>query len=119
MGAFEGMRRAVDRLKKRGFQTYSARVADAGETRLFVRRDKLEVKVEVNFVLRGTVYPVRRASLSLPRRRGRRWPDLALPVLSLDELYWRKSRCRLGSTRPAGLIRLSALHRKTTVPRRE
>ena len=58
----EAIRSAVDRLKKHGFQTHAATVADAGETKLFVRRDKLEVKVEVNFVLRGTVHPVRSAS---------------------------------------------------------
>ena len=43
-------------------------MADAGETKLFVRREKLEVKVEVNFVLRGTVHPVRSASLT-PRAK--------------------------------------------------
>ena len=55
----DAIRSTVDRLKKRGFQTHAATVADAGETKLFVRRDKLEVKVEVNFVLRGTVHPIR------------------------------------------------------------
>ena len=60
----DAIRSAVDRLKKRGFQTHAATVPDAGETKLFVRRDKLEVKVEVNFVLRGTVHPIRSTSLT-------------------------------------------------------
>ena len=38
----EAIRSAVERLKKRGFQTHAATAADAGETKLFVRRDKLE-----------------------------------------------------------------------------
>ena len=37
----DAIRGAVDRLKKRGFQTHAPIVADAGETKLFVRRDKL------------------------------------------------------------------------------
>lgn len=32
----EAIRNSVDRLKKRGFQTHAATVADAGETKLFV-----------------------------------------------------------------------------------
>ncbi|MBK7766689.1 MAG: nucleotidyl transferase AbiEii/AbiGii toxin family protein [Sulfuritalea sp.] len=60
----DAIRKAVDQLNKRGFQTHAATVPDAGETKLFVRRDKLEVKVEVNFVLRGTVHPVRSTSLT-------------------------------------------------------
>lgn len=50
----EAIRSAVDRLKKRGFQTHATTVADAGETKFFVHRDKLEVTIDVRFVLRGT-----------------------------------------------------------------
>ncbi len=48
---------AGERLKKRGFQIHVPPTA-AGETRLLVRRGHIEVKIEVNFVLRGTVRPV-------------------------------------------------------------
>jgi len=82
----EAIRRAVDRLKKRGFQTHAATVADAGETKLFVRRGKLEVKIEVNFVLRGTVHPVRPASLTA-KARETLLADLELLVVSLEDLY--------------------------------
>jgi Nucleotidyl transferase AbiEii toxin, Type IV TA system len=57
------LRQAADRLKKRGFQTHAS-AADVGETKLLVRRGHIEIKVEVNFVMRGTVRPVRRASLT-------------------------------------------------------
>lgn len=57
----EAVRQATERLKKRGFQTH-APAAVAGETKLLVRRGSIQVKVEVNFVMRGTVQPVRRAS---------------------------------------------------------
>jgi hypothetical protein len=60
----EAVRQAAARLNKRGFQTHMPAAAEAGETKLLVRRGGTEVKVEVNFVMRGTVHPVRRASLT-------------------------------------------------------
>jgi predicted nucleotidyltransferase component of viral defense system len=80
------VRTTVDRLKKMGFQTHATTIADAGETKLFVRRDKIEVKVEVNFVMRGTVHPVRTASLA-PRARDALLAEIDLPVLALEDLY--------------------------------
>ena len=59
----EAIRQAAERLKKRGFHTH-APAAAAGETKLLVRRGSIQVKVEVNFVMRGTVQPVRSASLT-------------------------------------------------------
>src|SRR5690554_926404 len=59
----DAIRQAAERLNRHGFQTH-APAADAGETKLLVRRGRTEVKIEVNFVLRGTVQPVRRASLT-------------------------------------------------------
>ena len=41
----QAIKSAGERLRKRGFQTHVATLANAGETKLFVRRDKLEVKV--------------------------------------------------------------------------
>jgi hypothetical protein len=61
------LRQAADRLKKRGFQTHAS-AADVGETKLLVRRGRIQIKVEVNFVMRGTVLPVRRASLTSTAR---------------------------------------------------
>ena len=60
----EAIRQSVARLKKQGFQTHAPASADAGETKLLVRQGAIEVKVEVNFVMRGTVHPVRMASLT-------------------------------------------------------
>jgi hypothetical protein len=45
------MPRAV---RTRGFQTRMQPAADASETKLLVRRGPIEVKIEVNFVMRGT-----------------------------------------------------------------
>nr|WP_255779270.1 nucleotidyl transferase AbiEii/AbiGii toxin family protein [Mycetohabitans sp. B5] len=59
----DAIRQAAERLNKRGFQTHMP-VANAGETKLLVRRGRTEVKIEANFVMRGTVQPVGRASLT-------------------------------------------------------
>ena len=47
------VRLAAERLTKRGFQTHAPASA-AGETKVLVRRGSIQVKVEVNFVMRGT-----------------------------------------------------------------
>jgi len=99
----EAIRSAVARLKKRGFQTHAVTVADAGETKLFVRRDRLEVKVEVNFVLRGTVRPVRPASLT-PKAKDALLADLELPVASLEDLYGGKLVAALDRQQPRDLF---------------
>ena len=99
----EAIRNSVDRLKKRGFQTHAATVADAGETKLFVRRDKLEVKVEVNFVLRGTVHPVRSTSLT-PKAKETLLAYLELPVVSLPDLYGGKLVAALDRQHPRDLF---------------
>src|SRR5690606_16098595 len=74
----EAIRQAAERLTKRGFQTH-APAAAAGETKLLVRRGRIEVKIEVNFVMRGTVQPVSRASLT-PIARDVLLADLDIPV---------------------------------------
>ncbi len=80
----EAVRQAAERLKKRGFQTH-APAAAAGETKLLVRRGSMQVKVEVNFVMRGTVQPMRRASLT-PAARDVLMADLDIPVVSLEDV---------------------------------
>ncbi len=105
----DGIRGAVERLKKRGFQTHAAGSADAGETKLFVRRDKLEVKVEVNFVLRGTVNPVHRASLT-PKSKEMLLADLELPIVSLEDLYGGKLVAALDRQHPRDLFDVMQLY---------
>ena len=82
----KAIRNAAERLTTRGFLTHTIASADAGETKLLVRRGSVELKVEVNFVMRGTVHPVRNASLS-PRASEVLLADLELPVVSLEDMY--------------------------------
>ena len=113
----EAVKAAGERLKKRGFQTYVAAVAGAGETKLFVRREKLQVKVEVNFVLRGTVHPVRNASLTAKAREVL-LADLELPLVSLEDVYGGKLVAALDRQHPRDLFDVMQLlgHEGITPP---
>lgn len=77
--------------------------ADASETKLLVRRGPIEVKIEVNFVMRGTVYPVRRSAL-LPHARDVLLADLEIPVVSLADVYGGKLVAAMDRQHPRDLF---------------
>ena len=77
---------AAEQLTRRGFQIHLPSHDDAGETKIFIRRDKLEVKVEVNYVARGTIHPIHRGSLR-GRAKDAIQADLELPIVSIQDLY--------------------------------
>ncbi len=97
------IRQSVARLKKQGFQTHAVAAADAGETKLLVRRDRIEIKIEVNFVMRGTVNPVRVASLK-PSAREALQADLEIPVVSLEDMYGGKLVAAMDRQHPRDLF---------------
>jgi predicted nucleotidyltransferase component of viral defense system len=98
----DAIRQAAERLKRHGFQTYMP-AADAGEAKLLVRRGRIEVKIEVNFVLRGTVQPVRPASLA-PVARDILMADLEIPLVALEDLYGGKLVAALDRQHPRDLF---------------
>jgi predicted nucleotidyltransferase component of viral defense system len=98
----DASRQAAERLNKRGFQTHMP-AADAGETKLLVRRGHIEVKIEVNFVMRGTVQPVKRASLT-PTARDALLADLEIPVVSLEDVYGGKLVAAMDRQHPRDLF---------------
>ena len=99
----EAIRQAVERLRARGFQTHTLAAPDVGETKLLVRRGGIEVKVEVNFVMRGTVNPVRSAALA-PAARESLLADLELPVVSLEDVYGGKLVAAMDRQHPRDLF---------------
>jgi predicted nucleotidyltransferase component of viral defense system len=99
----EGIQQAAKRLKKRGFETRAVSTSGAGETKLLIRQGRIEVKVEVNFVLRGTVHPVRHASLTAAARE-RLQSDLEAPVVSLEDLYGGKLVAAMDRQHPRDLF---------------
>ncbi len=97
------LRESAERLKSRGFQTRTAPAQDTSETKLLVRREDIEIKIEVNFVLRGTLHPVRMASLT-ERARETLLADLELPVVSLEDVYGGKLVATLDRQHPRDLF---------------
>lgn len=99
----EAFRQSAERLSARGFQTHTLAAADAGETKLLVRRAGIEVKVEVNFVMRGTVHPVRISALT-PTARDSLLADLQIPVVSLEDVYGGKLVAAMDRQHPRDLF---------------
>ena len=99
----EAIRNAAERLNARGFLTHTVASADAGETKLLIRRGAIEVKVEVNFVMRGTVYPVRMATF-VPKAREALMADFELPVVSTEDLYGGKLVAAMDRQHPRDLF---------------
>jgi len=99
----EAIRQWGARLKKQGFQTHAPASAEAGETKLLVRQGAIQVKIEVNFVMRGTVNPVRMASLA-QKARDTLQADLEIPIVSLEDLYGGKLVAAMDRQHPRDLF---------------
>ncbi|WP_245343909.1 nucleotidyl transferase AbiEii/AbiGii toxin family protein [Bradyrhizobium japonicum] len=82
----EAIRQSAARLQKQDFLTHAPAATESGETKLMVRRGGIEVKIEVNFVMRGTVHPVHMASLT-EAARDTLQADLEIPVVSFEDVY--------------------------------
>ncbi|MBR0755381.1 nucleotidyl transferase AbiEii/AbiGii toxin family protein [Bradyrhizobium jicamae] len=99
----EAIRQCAERLQRQGFQTHAPATADSGETKLLVRSGRIEVKIEVNFVMRGVVHPVRAASLT-PNARETLQADLEIPVVSLEDVYGGKLVAAMDRQHPRDLF---------------
>jgi hypothetical protein len=97
------LRQSAERLRPQGFQTHTVPAMDASETKLLVRRGNIEVKIEVNFVMRGTLHPIRTASLTAKAREAL-LADLELPVASLEDVYGGKLVAALDRQHPRDLF---------------
>lgn len=99
----ESIRLISERLEARGFQTRRQAQPDLGETKLLVRRDGIEVKIEVNTVMRGTVHPVRPTGLSAKASEVL-LAELEVPVASLEDVYGGKLVAALDRQHPRDLF---------------
>lgn len=97
----EAVRQACERLTNRGFLTYLPSAKE--DTKLLVRKGSVQVKIEVNYVMRGTVKPVRYASLT-PVARDILMADLEIPVVSLEDVYGGKLVAALDRQHPRDLF---------------
>ncbi len=99
----QAIRQAAERLTTRGFQTHILTATAAGETKLLVRRGNIEIKMEVNFVMRGTIHPVRTSSLSQKARQVL-LADLEAPLVSLEDMYGGKLVAAMDRQHPRDLF---------------
>ncbi|MHB1544256.1 MAG: nucleotidyl transferase AbiEii/AbiGii toxin family protein [Gammaproteobacteria bacterium] len=99
----EAVRQSAARLEKQGFRTHAPAAADSGETKLLVRRGSVEIKIEVNFVMRGTIHPVRMVSLR-QNARDTLQVDLEIPVASLEDVYGGKLVAAMDRQHPRDLF---------------
>ncbi|MDR3087481.1 MAG: nucleotidyl transferase AbiEii/AbiGii toxin family protein [Azoarcus sp.] len=97
------IRQCAEHLKERGYQTYMSGTAGTGETGLLVRHAGIEIKIEVNYVTRGTVYPVRIAALT-PTARAILLADMEIPVVSLEDMYGGKLVAAMDRQHPRDLF---------------
>ena len=104
----EAIRQSADRLTARGFRVYRVTAAEAGETKLLVRRGNIEVKVEANFVMRGTIHPVKIAALTQKARDVLR-ADLEVPLVSLADMYGGKLAAAMDRQHPRDLFDVKQL----------
>jgi hypothetical protein len=94
-------------LESRGMRC--ERGSSAEETKLFVERDRVRVKIEVNHVFRGTVLPVVSRQLS-ENGQNTFFTDIELPVLHPDELYGSKLVAAMDRQHPRDLFDVLGLH---------
>jgi predicted nucleotidyltransferase component of viral defense system len=99
----DGIQQAAERLRSKGYQVRTSTTADAGDTKLFVRLDSVEVKVETNFVMRGTIQPVHQRSLSL-RASEILMADMEIPVVAMEDVYGSKLVAALDRQHPRDLF---------------
>jgi hypothetical protein len=103
------LRDARDRLLGARFQARVVATRGGDEARLQVRRGDLEVKIEINHVMRGTLLPVRPRRMAAAARRTLR-ADLTLPLLHEDELYGSKLVAALDRQHPRDLFDVVQLY---------
>jgi len=72
-----------------GYQAKIRKMYSGDEVKIIISNDEVEVKIEVNFVFRGTVLPLQNLALSTKTQKlfSR---NIHLPVLSSSELYGSK-----------------------------
>lgn len=87
------------RIGKLGLQVHVPSRTEGEEAKFFIRQGRIEVKVEINQVLRGTIHPVTTMRM-VTAARDQLKADLRLPVLAPEELYGGKLVAALDRNHP-------------------
>ena len=107
----KAMETARSLLTEMGLEAEVSATKEGEDIKLFVRRDRNQVKIEVNQVFRGTVLPVERLSLGAEARRlfTTEW---VAPVLAPPELYGSKLVAALDRQHPRDLFDVVGLFKQ-------
>lgn len=102
------LERAARRLERAGYEVRLPGETNVLEQKLYVTRNRVTVKAEVNRVIRGTVEPARTMSLA-PRAREALGLDVELQLVSDDDLYGGKLVAALDRQHPRDLYDVAQL----------
>lgn len=91
------------RINRRGIRAELTSSKTGDETKLFARRDRIEVKIEINHVFRGTLLPVETRSLT-KTATDLFTTALAVPTLAVAELYGSKLVAAMDRQHPRDLF---------------
>lgn len=91
------------RINRRGIKTEIANSKTGDETKLLARRDRIEVKIEINHVFRGTLLPVETRTLT-KTASDLFTTALAVPTLAVAELYGSKLVAAMDRQHPRDLF---------------
>jgi hypothetical protein len=108
----EGLDQARKQLVKFGLEAEVSPTKQGDEIKLFIRRGRLQVKVEVNHVFRGTVLPVETRTLNAEAQRIFT-TDLSAPVLAPPELYGSKLVAAMDRQHPRDIFDVRGLYETT------
>lgn len=97
------LQRACARVQRLGHQVEVRKDREGAEARMFIRNGDVEVKVEVNFVFRGTVLPPQQRPL-VPAAQSLFSANIEVPVLDTAELYGSKLVAALDRQHPRDLF---------------
>jgi predicted nucleotidyltransferase component of viral defense system len=103
-----GLETTRGRLASLGIQADISATQQGDETKLFIQRDRVVVKVEVNHVFRGTVLPVECKRL-IPEACDLFTTDVSAPLLATAELYGSKLVAALDRQHPRDLFDVHGL----------
>ena len=104
----KGLETARERLIRRGLAAELSPAKSGDEIKLFIRRERHQVKVEVNHVFRGTVLPVEIQRLGA-EARSLFTTELSAPVLAAAELYGSKLVAAMDRQHPRDLFDVRGL----------
>lgn len=99
------------RLRDRGMTVEEVEVGVGQETKLFARRGRQQVKIEVNHVFRGTLLPTDTRAL-VPTARDLFTTALTVPTLAVAELYGSKLVAAMDRQHPRDFFDVHGMYRQ-------